>query len=859
VNTPEFAVRRPRLERILDEGVRRRLTMVVAPAGYGKSVLISQWASSRLSGTASWVTIDERDADPLRLGSRLVAALGAARPQLSERGSAALRGASTRLGDELIEVLFEELEAIEEDIVVVLDDFDRLEGPSVEDLGRLIVEAPPRVHFVVASRSDPTIPSHRLRTRGELVEPRAGDLRFTESEAQQVIERVSGQRLSREEVVHLLDLTEGWPVAVELAALSLRGAQDPSELMRFGGTDRTVVDYLSAEVLEKESPELRSFLLDISVLEEVNGDLADAATGRADGARLLQVLEQRGLFVGRLPGDGGWYRLHRLVREFLRQDLRTSDPSRPTLVLGRAAEWWLQHDDAAAAASCLTAARAWDDLIDLVYAYGLTAWDHGAARTVIAWIEAIPEPVRRRHVRLRLIHAALELVVGGGAKAAVTVGELERDVELTPGEQLAADLVMCSLAGVASPHRDMLTRAERALVAVRQVPTDDIPDVLIDTDIDSVTAYASATAALTSLLLGDGGAAQQAARAVDSPEGIPDVCRVLSLGAAALIEALAGHTERAAALARLAADRAAGSLSVDHPGSLFWRASLAVVARLRDDLDEADDLAQVALDLAVQWRRWPFVAFLVAEQGMIDLARGEPRAALARLRDRARFPIPPAGPMVEGRLTSIELRAGVALGDGDDLLSGLDPELIGASWELAAAAVSAAIASGQVDTARKHLEGWPPSAAPLGDIEHELCIALVELAEGAVPEARARAAALLHRTDRDRVVRPYVDAGASVIALLETVEREHPSRHLDEVLGAARQAHTPRVELVDPLSGRELEVLRYLPTRMGNAEIASALYVSTNTIKTHVKHIYQKLAAADRDDAVRIAREIGLL
>ena len=520
MSAPEFAVRRPRLERILHEGARRRLTMVVAPAGYGKSVLISQWASTRRSGTTPWVTIDERDADPFRLGTRLVAALSVARPQVSERASGALRGAATRLGDEVIDALLEELEAIEDDIVVVLDDFDRLEGPSVEDLGRLIVEAPPRVHFVVASRSDPTIPSHRLRTRGELVEPRAGDLRFTESEAQQAVERLSGHRLSRDEVAHLLDLTEGWPVAVELAALSLRGAHDASALIGFGGTDRTVVDYLSAEVLEQESPELRAFLLDVSVLEEVNGELADAATGRADGARLLQVLEQRGLFVGRLPGEGGWYRLHRLVREFLRHDLRTADPARPARVLARAAEWWLGHDDPAAAASCLIAARAWDHLIDLVYAHGLTAWDHGAARTIIGWIEAMPEPVRRPHVRLRLIHAALELVVGAGAGAAVTVGELEREVDLTAGEQLAADLLMCSLAGGSSPRRDMITRAERALGAVRQVPRADIPDILIDTDVHSVTAYASATAALTQLLLGDGGAVQRAARGIDSPEGI---------------------------------------------------------------------------------------------------------------------------------------------------------------------------------------------------------------------------------------------------------------------------------------------------------------------------------------------------
>lgn len=221
--------------------------------------------------------------------------------------------------------------------------------------------------------------------------------------------------------------------------------------------------------------------------------------------------------------------------------------------------------------------------------------------------------------------------------------------------------------------------------------------------------------------------------------------------------------------------------------------------------------------------------------------------------------MPPAGPMVEGRLRSVELRAALAFGEGEGALTSLDPDPVDGSWELAAARISAALATGQVDRARKHLEGWPPGAAPLGDIEHELSAALVELAEGSVAAACARAAMLLDRTDRDGVIRPYLDAGEPVIALLDAVARERPSRHLDEIVGRARQAQRPRIALIDSLSSRELEVLRYLPTRMGNAEIARALFVSTNTIKTHVKHIYQKLAAEGRDDAVRIALELGLL
>lgn len=856
---PAFAVRRPRLERRLDDGARQRLTLVVAPAGFGKSVLLGQWASAQPVGRVAWLTIDERDRDPGRLAAHLVAALDATRSGLGARALASLSGAATRLGDEFVDLALDDLDALDDDLIVVLDDFDRLDGPSADDLGRLVLEVSPSVHLVIAGRSDPSVAIHRLRSRGELAELRAGDLRFTAEETKQVAEAVSGHRLTDDESAHLVGVTEGWPVAVDLAALSLRDAVDGGAARGFGGNERTIVDYLSAEVLEQQPPDLRSFLLDISVLEEVNADLCDAMRGSADGAQLLNELDRRALFVNPVPGEVGWYRLHRLMREFLRHDLTTSDPARPARLLGRAAEWWLAQGDASSAASCYIAARLWDPLLDLVYRYGRGAWDKGAARTVLSWIEAIPEPRRRADVPLRLTRAALELVVGAGPAAARAVADLEREVALTRGEQLVADMVMCSLVTVASPQADTLERAQRALAATSEVSDAEIPDVLVTYDVATVRLVVSTMVARTRLLLGDGAAFEGVARSVQLPEDIPVVGQVNEVGLVALLEALAGRLEPAVLAATRAESLGAGTLADDHPGLLFGRAAMVVVARLRDDLDEAAARAEDVLAMALRWRRWPWATFVLAERAMIELARGRPDAALTQLRRRAQLGMPPAGPMVEGRLRSVELRAGGALDDVSDVFSVVEPGAIGASWELAAAAVNAALATGRVDQARKYLDVWPSAAAPFGDIERELATALVEHAEGTSAAAHARIVVLLARTERDGLLGPYLDGGEPVVALLESVASGHPRGHLHVILERSRKSRDPRPALLGPLSRRELDVLRYLPTRMSNADIARTLYVSTNTIKSHVKHIYQKLAVTDRDDAVRVARGLGLL
>jgi ATP/maltotriose-dependent transcriptional regulator MalT len=849
-------VARPRLDRRLDEVWDRRLALVAAPAGYGKSVLLSQWHQAARRGPISWLSLDERDHDPVRMGRHLLGCLADVDPGLGRQAGAVLGSPAAGLGDEVVDLLLEDFASLTTDAVVVFEDLDHVEGePVLDDLTRLVMEAPPPVHFVVASRSDPAMPTHRLRTTGQLLELRAADLSFSSGEAAELVRALSGYELGDDEADHLVQVTEGWPVAVQLAALSLRGGAEVGAITRFGATDRGIVDYLSAELLGRLRSELRSFLLDVSVLHHLDPGLCNAVTRRRDGADLLAELRQDAVFVVPLGDNSGGYRLHRLVRAFLRHDLALTDPDRPAVLQERAATWCLDHADPGQAAEYLMAARAWGRLVDLVYRHGRALWDQGQVETVLGWMQALPAPVRREHTRLRLTEAALHVAAGRPEASASLLAAVERDGELTAGEQVVADVLVCCLVEAANPGPEALRRQERSLAAIGSIARADIPDVLEASDPTSLTCLLHFTGAKIRLLLGAPGALANAEAAANAPPSTLPNFLVQALGTVGLIEALANRGS-AVASAQRALELAAEHLADEHPAPLPAEVALAVAARNRGDLDAAHALGDAALARALRWRRWPMIGFIIGERALVELARGAPQAALSWLGRSSELGGGPLAPMVAGRFLAIERRARAALGDSDGPVA---DDAASASWELALTDVALAVEADDPTRARKALEGWPAACSPLGDLERELATALVERAEGAVAAARSRVVDLLAVTARDGHVGPLASAGKAAVGLITDVTRKRPGRHAQLVLAATRRAAGQSPELVDPLSDRELELLRLLPSRMSNAELGRALFVSTNTVKTHLKHVYQKLGVADRDGAVQRARELRLL
>ncbi|HEX6736733.1 MAG TPA: tetratricopeptide repeat protein, partial [Vicinamibacteria bacterium] len=401
-------VPRPRLLGRLEAGLRGRLTLLAAPAGSGKTTLLSAWRAQP-SGSAvplAWVSLDAGDNDPVRFLGYLAAALDALDPGIAADALALLRS-PRRPPETILTALLNALAALPRDAVLVLDDYHAIEAPDVHRaLAALLEHLPPRLHLVVSSREDPPLPLARLRARGELLELRAADLRFTPAEAAAFLTGAMGLPLTAEQVAALGERTEGWAAGLQLAALSLRGRQDAGTFIEaFAGSHRHLVDYLVEEVLERQPAPLQAFLLETAILERLCGPLCDAVTGRDGGQATLERLEAANLFLVPLDDARRWYRYHRLFADFLRARLVRSSSDRVAELHGRAATWHERSGLHPAAIGHALAARDVERAARLVGEAAEGCWKRGELTTLLGWLEALPADVVQDRPRVALAHA----------------------------------------------------------------------------------------------------------------------------------------------------------------------------------------------------------------------------------------------------------------------------------------------------------------------------------------------------------------------------------------------------------------------------------------------------------------------
>src|ERR687894_821876 len=339
-------VLRTRLTERLDEGLHRRLTLISAPAGFGKTTLLSEWLAS-CERPAVWLSLDEGDNDPTRFLAYLVAALRTVATDIGEGVLGGLQSPQPPPTETILTALLNEINAIPDDFVVVLDDYHLIDARPIDDaLAFLLEHLPPRMHLVVATREDPHLPLSRLRVRGQMSELRAAYLRFTPSEAAEFLVGVMGLSLSAEDIAALEDRTEGWIAGLQLAALSMRGREDVAGFIRaFAGDNRYVVDYLVEEVLQRQPERVRSFLLQTSVLERLSGPLCDAVTDQEEGRGMLGALKRGNFFVVPLDDKRQWYRYHQLFADVLRAHLLDEQPTRVPDLHRRASAWYERHGE----------------------------------------------------------------------------------------------------------------------------------------------------------------------------------------------------------------------------------------------------------------------------------------------------------------------------------------------------------------------------------------------------------------------------------------------------------------------------------------------------------------------------------
>ena len=856
------------------------MTVVSAPAGSGKTVLLRSWiGAAGLAERAAWVPVGRDERDPQRLWLAVLDALRRTAP-----GPALVRqltAAPDLDGWAIVERLLTDLASLRDQLWLVIDDLHELDSDQARrQLELLVMRAPAELRFVLATRHDVRLGLHRLRLEGELTEIRADDLRFTLTEAETLF-RAAGVELARPALALLMDRTEGWAAGLRLAALSLAGHPDPARFAEeFSGTERTVAEYLLAEVLDRQPAAARLLLLRTSVLERVNGELADLLTGGSGGERVLQDLEEANAFVVSLDTARSWFRYHHLFAGLLQLEQRRTEPGEVAALHERAAGWFADHGFPVEAIRHAQAARDWDMAARLLADHWAALNLGGRAATVHALLAGFPAGASSADAELAAVTAADELARGSLKAAERYLEVAERESASVPPGRRGQVQVLLGVVRLLSYGRsgDQWTRAEQAqrLLAAAEAPKAAQP--MAGASGRGTGGWAWDGEELRTLALLEIGNAETWTGRLDQAESHLDQAVALArriqwpylefmgLVYRAEIE-LSRWLPRAEELSRQAIDLAERHGWTDDLFAGFAANTLGSALSWLGRLDEADAWVQRA-ERTFRAEADPAAAMGAHYvRGQLELGRGRAADALAALRaaERLAGPNPLARPLrawlvhALARLGETEQAEQILVGLGDrardrremriaaaalrlaqddpraatgELAPVLDGSILGGwrSW-LAEAFLLEAIAR---DTLGDPAAAWSAleRALDLAEPDGALLWFLLHPAPG-----------LLERHARQRTA--HAALIAQILGLLAGNEPAPPPAG-------------PRPPL-DPLSKSEIRVLRYLPTHLSAPEIAGELSVSTSTVKTHMRNLYAKLSAHSRAEAVESARALGLL
>jgi LuxR family transcriptional regulator, maltose regulon positive regulatory protein len=451
------AIRRVQLVGRLVGSTGSRLTLVAAPAGSGKTSLLSEWHSDpRELRPFAWISLDSADNDPVRFWDGIIGALRTVDPALAVNAESALHGPGTTIAEHMLPHLINELSDRDESIVLALDDYHVIDNGHIHrQIEALIDRLPSSMHVAIATRSDPPLPLGRLRARGHLTEIRVVDLRFDAAEAEAFLNDTLGLDLDRDDVAALQDRTEGWVAGLQLAGLSLRDRDDRSDFIAsFAGDDRQIVDYLGFEVLDHQPEAVREFLLQTSILDRLSAPLCGAVTRSQDSAAILEELERANLFVVALDSKREWYRYHHLFSDLLRHELSQADPASVRELHQRAAGWYASEDEAHEAIEHSTAAGDVSTAIDLITAHWYEFLQRGRAETIAGWIERLPADDVAEDPNICLIKAWLGINLGRLDEVERWIGAADELAETSEG---SGDLppLQSGVASLRAIHRYM--------------------------------------------------------------------------------------------------------------------------------------------------------------------------------------------------------------------------------------------------------------------------------------------------------------------------------------------------------------------------------------------------------------------
>lgn len=852
------------------------LTLLSAPAGFGKTTLLAEWlASAPVDGpAAAWLSLDQRDNDPALFWTYVITALQTSAPAVGASALSLLSSGQPPT-ETVLAMLLNELHAVPHEVVLVLDDYHVVEPNEIHDgMAYLLDHAPPQIHVVIASRSDPPLPLARLRARGELAEIRAADLRFTPEEAAAYLNEVMGLDLTTPDIAALEGRTEGWIAALQLAALSMQGRDDIAGFIAgFAGDDRYIVDYLVGEVLERQPDDVRSFLLQTSILSRLNGSLCDAVTGQGGGKAMLETLDRANLFLVPLDDRRHWYRYHHLFADMLRARLLDEQPDLVQELHRRASDWYECEGERSEAIHHAMAGEDFERAADLVE-LAIPAMQQSRREAVLRrWFESLPEALFR----------ARPVLSAGYVGALMSTGESEGVEErLRDAERwLAATNERPATAAVVVDHAKF--RSLPASVAMYRAAL-----ARLQGDIAGTMAYARRALDLVGPddHLERGGAASLLGLAYWTNGDLDAAYRWYGEGMANLEKG--GHhadlVAGAVTLAdiRIAQGRLREAMAIyerglqranEHTpalrGAADMHVGMSMLFREHNDLAAATRHLRASKELgdhagfSQNPHRWR-----VAEAG-VRVAEGDLVAALDLLDDAERLYNGDFSPNVRP-ISALKARVRLARGDvGHALAWARERELTAddeLSYEREFEHVTLArllIARPQATRLLDRLLAAAERGQRTGSvIEILLLRALAHRELGDMPAALVALEQALTLAEPEGYVRAFLDEGAPMAALLRAAAHQGIARDYAHHLLASVDDSLPRMPtqrgLVEPLSQRELAVLRLLRTDLSGPDIARELMVSLNTMRTHTKNIYTKLGVGGRRAAVRRAEELDL-
>jgi LuxR family transcriptional regulator, maltose regulon positive regulatory protein len=860
-------VSRPRLfERL---GASARVTVVSAPPGCGKTVLLRSWiGAAALGDRAAWVSAGWNERDPQRFWLSVLGALRQTAPGLELVQP--VTAAPDLDGWAIVERLLTDLAPLHERVWLVVDDVHELGADqALRQLELLVMRAPPQLRFVLATRHEVRLGLHRLRLEGELAEIREPDLRFTVAEARGLFDAAG---VESPELALLVERTEGWAAGLRLAALSLAGHPDPARFAaEFSGSERMVAEYLLAEVLDRQRDEVRRLLLRTSILERVNGELADLLTGGSGGERVLQDLEEANAFVVSLDARRSWFRCHQMFAGLLALELRRTAPREVTALHRAASGWFAGHGFAVEAVRHAQAARDWGLAARLLAGHWPGLYLDGQGATTHELLAGFPPSARAADAELAAVAAADELARGSLEAAERYLDLAERGMASVPDARRAqAQLPLLGIARLllARQRGDLPAVAEEARRLQATAEAHDAAQPGLSEDLRAVALIGLDSTEVWT------GRFQEAERHLDQGVGLArrigrPYLEFTGLAHLASVEIVRSHS-RAAEHCRQAIELAERHGWTDEPAAGTAYMTLGAVLTWQGRLEEAEPWIQRA-ERTVRAEAQPIAGMGVCfNRAALELGRGRDAAALAALQAAERLAGLLAAPnAIMMGMRAFQLQIQVRLGQtehAEQALAGFDDhdrdcgELRIALAVLrltqddprAATAVLAPVLDGSAPLV------WPPWLVQ--------AFLLAAIAQDALGDPAAAGRAL------ERALDWAEPDGALLCFLLQPVpgllERQvgHRTAHaalIAEIISRlAGQAHAPSAgprPLLEPLRDSEIRVLRYLPTNLSAPEIASELYVSHNTVRTHMRNLYAKLGTHRRADTVARARALGLL